>query len=196
MEVPGKLSEVESGLTLGCGVTDNHFQGSLSQGQPERRCFSDSEMVRLSHLAEKETEALRNEIWIVVHLGATGVCVCVCVCQGGGSLGLQRVLTSVLQTRLWATAFSIYGEPGSGERCIGKWNAVSLSVQSSLFRSSAKSGPQQLQSHLQHQIGSGKSSRRGESRSDTRPQPEVQLDSVFTKIKPVLCIEGFTCWWQ
>ena len=79
---------MESGLTLRCGVTDNHFQGSLGQGQPERRCFSDSETVGLSHLAEKETEALRNENWIVVHLGALEqvcVCVCVCVCVVGGS---------------------------------------------------------------------------------------------------------------
>lgn len=175
-------------------MTDNHFQGSLSQGQPERRCFSDSEVVCLSHLAEKETESPRNENWIVVHLGATGVCVCMCVSGRRQPELAESSNQCPADQTLWATAFSIYGEPGSGERCLGKWNAVSLSVQSSLFRSSAKSGPQQLQSHLQHQIGSGKSSHRGESRSDTRPQPEVQLDSVFTKIKPVLCIEGFTCW--
>lgn len=174
-------------------MTDNHFQGSLGQGQPERRCFSNSETVRLSHLAEKETEALRNENWIVMHLGASEQ-VCVCV-SGRRQPGFAESSSQCpADHTVWAAAFSICGEPGSGEKRIGKWNAVSLSVQSSLFRSSAKSGPQQLQSHLQQQIGSGKSSHRSESRSDTRPQPEVQLDSVFPKIKPVLCIEGFTCW--
>ena len=128
------------------------------------------------------------------------VCVCVCVCVYVCVLGRRQPGFAESSSQrptdrtVWAAAFSIYGEPGSGERCIGKWNVVSLSVQSSLFRSSAKSGPQQLQSHLQQQIGSGKSLHRGESRSDTRPQPEVQLDSVFPKLKPVLCIEGFTSW--
>lgn len=43
--------------------------------------------------------------------------------------------------------------------------------------------------YLRHQIGSGKSSRWRESGSDMHPCPQVELHSVFTKIKPVVHIE-------
>ena len=119
-------------------MTDNHFQGSLGQGQPERRCFSNSETVRLSHLAEKETEALRNENWIVMHLGASEQ-VCVCV-SGRRQPGFAESSSQCpADHTVWAAAFSICGEPGSGEPtpqgacpcgywlvlAVGKWSLLS-----------------------------------------------------------------------